>query len=47
MICSNGKIGGYLGRKNSQKKIQLLKAEGIKILGNQVLTPSQKERKAT
>jgi methylated-DNA-[protein]-cysteine S-methyltransferase len=47
VICSNGKIGGYLGRENSQKKIQLLKAEGIKILGNQVLTPSQKERKAT
>jgi O-6-methylguanine DNA methyltransferase len=31
VICSSGAIGGYSGQKNSLKKIQLLKKEGIKI----------------
>ncbi len=28
VICSNGKVGGYFGKPNSNKKIQLLKQEG-------------------
>lgn len=36
VIMSSGKIGGYRGKKNSRKKIKLLKAEGIKIKGEKV-----------
>jgi methylated-DNA-[protein]-cysteine S-methyltransferase len=32
VIHTNGNIGGYAGIKNSQKKIKLLKHEGIIIL---------------
>ena len=32
VICSNGVIGGYLGQKNSPKKIQLLRKEGVKTI---------------
>ena len=28
VICSNGKVGGYFGKSNGNKKIQLLKQEG-------------------
>jgi hypothetical protein len=31
VIASNGKIGDYLGEKDSPKKIALLKTEGFKV----------------
>ena|SRR3989338_2250265 len=31
VICSDGKVGGYMGKSNSQKKLTLLKNEGIEI----------------
>jgi O6-methylguanine-DNA--protein-cysteine methyltransferase len=31
VIASNGKIGDYLGEKESPKKITLLKTEGFKV----------------
>jgi len=31
VIASNGKIGDYLGEKDSPKKITLLKTEGFKV----------------
>jgi len=29
VVCSDGKVGGYQGKKNNSKKIGLLKKEGI------------------
>lgn len=39
VICSNRKIGGYAGKnpKNIQKKINLLKKEGIKIKNQKII----------
>jgi methylated-DNA-[protein]-cysteine S-methyltransferase len=31
VVCSDGRIGGYLGKKDSVRKIRLLKKEGVKI----------------
>jgi len=38
VICSDGKIGGYFGRSktNIQKKINILKGEGIVIRNNKI-----------
>ncbi|MCK5283145.1 MAG: MGMT family protein [Nanoarchaeota archaeon] len=36
VICSDGSLGGYQGKLNSKKKIQLLKKEGIKIKNKKI-----------
>jgi len=33
VIKSDGSLGGYNGKMNSRKKINLLKKEGVKIIG--------------
>jgi len=37
VIRSDGRVGGYAGVWNSKKKIQLLKAEGVKIKRGKVV----------
>ncbi|MBR9700174.1 MGMT family protein [Candidatus Woesearchaeota archaeon] len=29
VVCSDGRVGGYQGKKSSQKKIEMLKKEGV------------------
>ena len=36
VVNSGGSVGGYSGVKNSKKKIQLLKKEGIEIKNNKI-----------
>ena len=31
VVCSDGSIGGYKGKKNSKEKIRLLRKEGVEI----------------
>jgi len=38
VIHTDGRIGGYNGVSNSNKKIKLLKNEGIKIIDNKIKT---------
>lgn len=37
VVCSDGRVGGYCGRKASAKKVKLLKGEGITITKGKVL----------
>lgn len=37
VVNSNGSIGGYCGKINNLKKINLLKKEGIKIKNNKII----------
>ena len=34
VIRSDGKMGGYMGRKGIKRKIRLLKSEGVKLIFN-------------
>ena len=36
VIKSNGEIGGFMGSKDNQKKIELLTKEGVEIIDNKV-----------
>lgn len=31
VVCSDGRVGGYAGEKESKKKVELLRREGIEI----------------
>lgn len=37
VICSDFKVGGYLGELNSKRKISILRKEGIKIKKDKVI----------
>jgi len=37
VVCSDGSLGGYAGKLNSRKKINLLKKEGIEIKNNRII----------
>ena len=34
VVCSDGKVGGYQGKKNSKKKIELVRNEGSKFFSS-------------
>jgi len=36
IVCSDGSIGGYKGKKDSKEKTKLLKKEGIEIKNNKI-----------
>ena len=36
VVCSDGSLGGYQGKMNSKKKINLLKKEGIIVENNKI-----------
>lgn len=45
VVASKGKVGGFMGKvdgESIQKKIKLLKSEGVDILGSQVLDFEEK-----
>lgn len=37
VVCSDGRLGGYHGRKNSAKKIALLRREGVMVRREKVM----------
>ncbi len=36
VVCSDGRLGGYMGRQKSGKKAELLKKEGIEIRNGKI-----------
>ena len=36
VVCSDGNVGGYLGKRDNEKKIKLLKKEGIEIVNGKI-----------
>ncbi len=36
VVCSDGSLGGFMGKMNSKEKIRLLKKEGIVIRNNAI-----------
>jgi len=38
VICSDGKVGGYMGSLNNRKKIELLRKEGVEIINGKIDT---------